>query len=163
MPDHEQRAVQEVPRVFARDGELRLRHHLAKRRAAERDRSLAGGLGNGGEVLARQRLHARLEAIGRDLHAALVLLDPDVGLRKLLDDLEQLLRRQRERSAGGDRGRASAPQPDLEVGGGHAHVLALGVDQDVGQDGNRVLALHDALEKLQFFQEVVLADDEFHM
>ena len=34
--------------------------------------------------------------------------------------------------------------------------------QHVRQDRNRVLALDDALEQLQFSQKVVLPDDKFH-
>ena len=36
------------------------------------------------------------------------------------------------------------------------------VDQHVRENRNRVLPLDDALQKRKFFQQVVLADDEFH-
>ena len=43
------------------------------------------------------------------------------------------------------------------------HFVAIGLDQHVSQNRNRVLALDNALEELKFSQEVVLADDEFHV
>jgi hypothetical protein len=57
---------------------------------------------------------------------------------------------------------ASAPQCDLEVGSEHADLVALGLDEHVGKNRNRVLALHDALEKLQFSQKLILPDNKFH-
>ena len=62
----------------------------------------------------------------------------------------------------GDRRRAFAAQPDFEVGREKAHFVALRFHQHVGEDRDRVLALDDSLEKLQFSQKVVLADDKFH-
>ena len=50
----------------------------------------------------------------------------------------------------------------LEVGSKKAEVLAFRFHQHVRENRDRVLALYDALEKLQFSQKVVLADDEFH-
>src|SRR5206468_11764237 len=75
----------------------------------------------------------------------------------------QLLRRQRQRAALGDGGLASAPQTHLEIRREQSYFAALGFDQHVGQNRNRVLAFDDALKKLEFAQEVVLADDEFHV
>jgi hypothetical protein len=40
--------------------------------------------------------------------------------------------------------------------------VALGLDQNVGEDRNRVLAFDDALEKLQFSQKLILPDNKFH-
>ena len=160
--EHELRAVEKEPRVLAGDRELRLGHHLAHGRARQRRARLAAHVRQRREVLARQRLHPRVEPVRRDLDAVLVLLDPDVGLRQRLDDLVELLRRQRQRSALRDRRRAAAAQRDFEIGRQHPHLVALRFDQHVGEDGNRVLALDDALEKLQFSQKVILPDDEFH-
>ena len=114
------------------------------------------------EVLAGQRLHARVEPVGRDFDAALVLFDPDVGVRQRLDDFVELLRRQRERAALRDRRRARAPQPNLEIRGQKLDVVAVSIDQHVCKDGNRVLAFDDALEQLQFAQQIGLAYDELH-
>ncbi len=161
---HEQRAVQEVARVLAGDRELRLRDHLlAARRAAASRCTLPLRLGQRREIVARQRLHARVEPIGGDLHAALVLFDAHVGFRQRLDDLEELLRRQRQRAALGDRRLAPAPKADLEIRREQLHLVARRLDQDVGKNRNRVLALDDALKQLQFAQQIGLADDEFHV
>ena len=53
-------------------------------------------------------------------------------------------------------------KPNLEVGREKTNAVAGGFDQDVRQNGNRVLSLDDSLEKLQFSQKVVLSDDKFH-
>ena len=68
-------------------------------------------LGQVREVFPRQRLHSRVEPIGCDLHAVLVSLDTDVGLRQSLDDLGEPLRGRREGPALRYRRRALAPQP----------------------------------------------------
>ena len=60
------------------------------------------------------------------------------------------------------RRRAPAAQADLEIGREQSHLVALRFDQHVGENRNRVLSLDDSLEKLQFSQKVVLADDKFH-
>jgi hypothetical protein len=158
----EEGAVQEIPRVFAGDRELRLRdhlfHHVARQGGGERAR----GVRQRREVFPRQRLHPRVEPIGRHLHAVLVLLDPDVGLGQRLDDLVELLRRQRQGAALADRRRTAAAQPDLEIGRQKLHLVAVGLDEHVREDGNRVLAFDDPLEQLQFSQQIGLADDQFH-
>ena len=53
-------------------------------------------------------------------------------------------------------------QAHLEVRGRQAHCVALGLDQHVGQNRNRVLAFDDALEQLQLFEEIGFSDDKFH-
>ena len=159
---HEQRAVQKIARVFAGDRKLRLRDHFLERRARQRRARCAARLGQRRKILARQRLHPRVEPIGRDLHAAFVLGDANVGLRQRLDDLVELLRRQRQRSALCDRRRAFAAQANFEIGGKKTHLVAFGFHQHVRQNRNRVLSLDDSLKKLQFSQKVVLADDKFH-
>jgi hypothetical protein len=108
----------------------------------------AARLRQGREILARKRLHPRVESIRRNLDAVLVLFDPDVRFRKRLDDFVQLLRRQRERSAFGDGGLTPASQSNFEIRGEHAYFIALGLDQYVRQDRDRVLPLNDALEEL---------------
>jgi hypothetical protein len=55
-----------------------------------------------------------------------------------------------------------AAKRNLEVGGEHPHFIARCFDQDVGQDRDGVLPFHDALEKLQFSQKLILPDNEFH-
>ena len=159
---HELGAVEEIPRVLTGDRELRLRDHLAHGRARQRRPRLAAHIRQRRKILARQRLHPRVETVRRDLDAVLVLLDPDVRFRQRLDDLVELLRRQRQRAAFGDRRLTPAAQRDFEIGRQHPHFVALRLDQHVREDRNRVLALDDALEKLQFSQKVILADNKFH-
>ena len=161
-PQHQQRAVQEVARVLAGDGELGLRDHLPGDVARQDGVAGPRAVRHGREVVPRHGLQARFEPVGRDLDAVLVLLDEDVGVRQRLDDLEELLGRQGQRARLLDLGRAAALEPDLEVGRRQAHLRPFGVDQDVGEDGNRVLALDDALEELQFPQQIRLANGEFH-
>ena len=63
----------------------------------------------------------------------------------------------------GDRGRALASQPDLEIRREQFHLVARCFDEHVRQDRNRVLPLDDALEELQFAQQVGLPDDKLHV
>ena len=104
---HEERAVQEVAGVLARDGELRAWPSSPQdgRAGSVSARACPPSRGSVGKSSARQRLHPRIEAIGGNFDAALVLLDPDVGLGQRLDDLVELLRRQRQRC------RPSPPTP----------------------------------------------------
>jgi len=114
------------------------------------------------KVFSRQRLHARVETIRCYFDPVLVFFDPDVGLRQSLDDFVELLCRQRQRTALAHRRIAAAAQGDLEVGRQHPHFVAVGFDQHVGQNRNRVFPLDDALEQLQFSQKRILPDNEFH-
>ena len=161
-PQDQQGAVQEVARVFARDRELGLGDHLPRDVAGQGRVPGAAAVRHGRKIVPRHGLQPRLEAVGRHLDAVLVLLDEDVGIGQGLDDFEELLGGQRQRPGLLDLGRAPALQPDFEVGCRQADLRALGVDQDVGEDGNRVLALDDALEELQFPQQIRLANGEFH-
>ena len=149
---HEERAVQEKPRVFTGDRELCLVHHLAQRRTRQLRADGAARFRERREIFARKRLHPRVEPIRRDLHAAFVLGDADVRFGKRFDDLEKLLRRQRQRSALGNRRVALAAQADLEIGGKKTHRIAFRLHQHIGQDRDRVFSFHDALKKLQFSQ-----------
>ena len=159
---HEQRAVQEIARVFAGDRELRLRRPSARAtsRGASRRRS-PPRLRQRREVVPRQRLHPRVEPIGRDLDAVLVLLDADVGVRQRPRS-RKFLGRQRQRPGFVDRGSHRLRRPTSRSVASKPHLVALRLDQHVGEDRNRVLALDDALEELQFPQQIGLADDEFH-
>ena len=157
--EHELRTVQEEPGVLARNRKLRFGHHLLQRRARERRRRGPATLRQAREIFFRQRLHPRVEAIGSHFDAALVLRDADIGIRKGLDDLVQFFGRQRERSRFAHRCGTFAAQPDFEIGCEKADLALAGVHQDVRQDGNRVLSFDDSLKKLQFSQQIGLADD----
>ena len=54
-------------------------------------------------------------------------------------------------------------KPDFEIGREQLHLVAVGLDQHVRENGNRVLSLDDALEELQFAQQIGLPDDKFHV
>ena len=54
-------------------------------------------------------------------------------------------------------------QAYLEIGRDKRDLLGFGFHQDIGENGNRIFSFHDSLKKLQFSQEVVLADDDFHV
>ena len=162
-PQDEQRAVEEIARVLAGDRELRLPDHLLAARRGRASRWRRRRLGQRRKVLARQRLHPRIEPIGGDLHAVLVFLDPDVGLRQRLDDLVELLRRQRQRPALGHRRVTPAAQAHLQIGRQELDFAIPRLDQHVGENRDGVLALDDALEELQFAQQIRLPNDQFHV
>src|SRR6266542_698714 len=50
----------------------------------------------------------------------------------------------------------------VQVGGRDPHLAPPGLHQDVGENRDGVLPLHDPLHELQFLHEVVAADDDFH-
>ena len=158
----EQRGVQKVACVLDGYRKLRLRDHFAQGGTRQRGGRRRPGFGQRGKVFARQRLHARIEPVGGDFDAALVFRDPDVCFRQRFHDLVELLGGKRQRAALRYGCLAPAAQPHLQVSGKKAHLVALRFHQHVGKDRNRVLALHDPLEKLQFSQKVVLSDDKFH-
>ena len=81
------------------------RSRVARQRRVDRSPAPSGMRGKSSRG---HGLEARLEALGRDLDAALVLLDADVGVRQRLDDLEELLGGQRQRPGLGDLGLAPA-------------------------------------------------------
>src|SRR5262245_60238789 len=87
---HEQRTVQEISGVFARNRELCLRHHLAQGLARQRRSGRTACLWQRWKVLTWQSLHARVELVGRNLYAVLVLLNPDVSLSKSFNNLVEL-------------------------------------------------------------------------
>src|SRR5205814_9874205 len=99
-----------------------------------------------------QGLQARVEAIGGNFDAAFVLKNPNVCIRQRFDDFVEFLRRQGQRARLRDRCSAFTAQPDFEIGREKADLAVTGVHQDVGEDGNRVLALDNSLKKLQFSQ-----------
>ena len=140
-----------------------LADHLAQRRARQRRLRAAGAIsGSDGKSSRGSVCMRESKRSAATLHAGLVLLDPDVGLRKRLDDLVELLRRQRQRPALRHRRLTPAAQRDFEIGREHPDLITLRFDQHVRQDRNRVLALDDALEELQFAQKLILPNDEFH-
>ena len=111
----EQCAVQKISGVFAGDRELGLRHHVLQHIPWKRGGVFTTAVRQRRKVFARQGLHPRVEPIGGDLDAVLVLFDPDVSVRQRLDDLVELLGRQRQRARLGDRRRTAASQADFQI------------------------------------------------
>ena len=50
----------------------------------------------------------------------------------------------------------------FEIGGEQRQLVAVRLEQHVRQDGNRVLALDDLLEELQFPHKIGFPGDQFH-
>ena len=160
--EDEQRAVQVIPRVLAGDREHGLGDHLLDRLARQRRDQLADD-GQLRKVVSRQRREVRLEALGSNRHARPVLLDANVGLGQRLDDLEQLLGRQRQRARLGQALRhAGTAQAYVEIGRNQLDLIPVGPQEHVGEHRHRVLAFHDALKQLQLAKQIVLADHQFH-
>ena len=84
--ENEQRPIQKKSRVFAGDRKLRFGDHLFHRRARQHRARRAGRFGHRGKIFSRQRLHARVETIGGNLHTVLVFGNAHVGVRKRLHD-----------------------------------------------------------------------------
>ena len=86
----------------------------------------------------------------------------NVALGKRARNLVELLGPEGDGSLLHHLGSAAAAQGDVEVGGGDPHLAPPGLHQDVGEDRDGVLPLHDSLYELQLLHEVVAADDDFH-
>jgi hypothetical protein len=163
-PQHELGAVQVKAGVFTGDRKLRLGDHLQERLAVDGRLHAAAGFRQAWKILARQRRHLRAELAARHLHAvaALVGFDVDVAIGQRAHHFVELLRRQRHRTGLVHRRFAAAAQRHFEVGGEQRHFVTRALDQHVGQDRNRVLALYDLLEKLQFPHKIGFPGDQFH-
>ena len=161
-PENEFRTVQEVAGVLSRNRILRLRDHLPDCSSRQRRACGSTDIRQRREVLARQRLHARIKSVRSYFDAVAILFDSNIGLGKSFHDFVELLRRERQRPALCHSRLATASQCDLEVGREHANLITLRFNQHVGEDGNGVLPLDDALEKLEFSQKLILPDNKFH-
>ncbi len=158
-------AVQVVARVFAGDRKLRLGDHLRERLALDawpwRRRRPRGGSENlpcGSVGIFELNWPPEI----RDGRAALFEFDVHVAVRQRPNHFVKLLRRQRDRAWLAHGRFAAAAQGNFEVRGQQRHFIAAGFEQHVRQDGNRVLALDDLLEKLQFPHKIGFPGDQFH-
>ena len=79
------------------------------------------------------------------------------------NDFVELLGRQGDRTRAIDGSFATARKRDFDVGGEELDGVAVGFEEDVGEDRDRVLALDDLLEELQLSHEIGLPSDEFHV
>src|SRR6185436_1979453 len=99
-------------------------HHFLETGPGQLNRRAATSFRKRWKVLARQRLHSRIEAIGSHFDAALVFDNLDVCFRQRLDDLVELLCRKRERTTFGDSRMASTAKSHLEIRREQLHLLA---------------------------------------
>ena len=157
--DHELGAVQEIPCVFAGNRELCLGDHFANRCARKRCTGLSTEIRQRRKVFARECLHARIKMVRRNFDAVLVLFDPDVRFRQSLHNFVEFFCWQRQRTTLRHSCVTLAAQRYFEIGREHPNLIAFGFKQHIRKDRNRVLALDDALEKLQFSQKLSLADN----
>ena len=160
----EQRAVQEIARVFAGDRKLRFRNHVLQHVAREASRCRApvpsGSVGKSsrGSVCIREskRSAATLtpllsSSIRTSVSGSALMISYSFFAGSVSEPLFAT------------DACAPAAQPDLEIRRQQPHLIAVGLDQHVRQDGDRVLAFDDALEQLQFAQQIGLAYDQFHV
>ena len=155
-------AVEVVARLLRADGEARAVHQLAQLagRQGEAVRQLA--LGHGREILHRQDGEIGVEAAGAQLQGGIAagVVQLDLGaLGQLADDLIE------GRGRGGGAAGAADLDPrhvldhrDLHVGRGQLQAVVLHRDEDVGEDGDGVAALHHALDMRQRLEQ----DRPFH-
>ena len=87
----------------------------------------------------------------------------DVALGEGARDLVELLGPEGDGALLHHLGGAAAAQGDVEIGSGYSHLAPPGLHQDIGEDRDGVLPLHDSLHELEFLHEVVAADDDFHV
>ena len=144
--DDELRAIEKVAGVLACDRKLRFRDHFLQRLTRKRGASRSGCFRQTGEILPRERLHPRIESVRRDFDAVLVFDDPDISLRKGLDDLVEFLCWERQRSTLTNRSRASTSQRHFEVGRQESYLFPFCLDEHVRKNWNGVLSLDNALE-----------------
>src|SRR6266542_4440950 len=81
---------------------------------------------------------------------------------RVTHDFGELSRRHRDRSLPADLRRHRDTRTDLKIRRGHAHALALRLEQDVGEDWKRLAWLHDVLHHLEAFEERVTVNHYFH-
>ena len=82
---------------------------------------------------------------------------------QLAHELHELPRGQRDRARPGDRPRHRDARADLEVRGREAEPSLPSLDQDVGQDRQRLARLDDVLQELQCTQQWLASDLEVHV
>ena len=158
-------AVQVVARLLGGDGEAGAVDDALEvgRRELEAVRQVA--LGHGREVGRRQALQGEARAAGANGQAVAVggALELDLGaVGQLAHDLVERMRRRRRRSGLGGRRLDLLGDGEVHVGGGEAQPPLLRRDQDIGQDGDRVAPLDDALHMGQRLQEGCPFDRQFH-
>jgi hypothetical protein len=125
-------------------------------RQADLDRFALGDL-HAGVVLRRQGLQREAALAGAHRELAVIGVEADfLAFRQGTEDVLQLACRhgQCSRLGGADVAGGAGTDLDLDVGGEQGQRIALGFDQDVGQDGQGVTLLDDAADRLQRTQQL---------
>ena len=104
----------------------------------------------------RKRLQREARAAREDRHALAVtcLFELELGaVRQLADDVVEHMGGNRRGAGPGDLRRDAFDDLEVEVGGGQPQPPIACLQQHVGQDGNGIPALHDALHMSERLQE----------
>ena len=159
----EEHPVQRVARLVVRDREAGRGQHLAQRLRLEPDPCGLCRRHDGREVVRRHTDELVGSAAALEAHRRVVLhAQGEIRCRQLLDDLGQLARRHRDSALAGDPGRHRDACAHLEIRRRQAHRLAVRLEQDIGEDRQRLTRLDDVLDHLQALEERVTVEDDFH-
>ncbi len=162
--DVKEDAHQIIARLFAGDGEARLFDNLpqGRRRKLEAGRQIA--FRDDREIVARKRRQVEARAAGDDLHLALGRGQLDLAaFRKLADDVEKGVRRNGDCTRLGDVGGDAFIDLKIEVRRHQSDRSVLPrFDQHIGQDRDRVAALHHRLDVAEALEECRPFNRRFH-
>ena len=160
----EQHARQVLARLVQRHREDRLRDHVAQHRRIDVRRLRFLDRGQLRVVAVGHPDHLELDLAGLDLGPVLVgPADADLVVGQPLHDLVQLARRDGQAAFLLDLRRQRHHRRHVQVRRpAQQLVLALGADEDVGQDRERALPVGDTLREIQPAKELVFANLELH-
>ena len=165
--DHHQQAVQVVTDVLLRHCVLHETKQPTQRFLGEHEaRGFAGGLCQAREILGRQCLQRKAALACLNQQAFVLLLQRDLRvLRESPQDVDQLARTHSHGArVAASHHRAARGDLDLDVGGQERQRLCGPLDQDVGQDRQRVSTFDDSAYRRKRVQDVVaLVFDQDHV
>src|SRR5712692_3442683 len=160
--EDQQAAIQRIARLLHGNGKRR----LGDQRAQQLRRNLHQGVGkhrDGREVILRHAHHLVSLVVADDLDPVVFeQLEADLLVRQQAHQLEQFFSRNRGGAVFLDLGFARCADAQLEIGGRNRQPAALGLTEQVRQDGDGGLALHHALRQAQFVEQIKLFYAEFH-
>jgi hypothetical protein len=160
----EQHARQVLPGLVGRHREDRLRDHLAQRPRVDVRQLRLLNARQLGIVAIGHADDLELDLARSDLRPVL-LRAPHADLvgRQAFHDLVELPRGHREAALLLDVGRERRQRRDVQVGrAAEDPILALGAQQNVGQDRERAFSIRDSVREIETAQELVLLDLELH-
>ena len=155
---HQEHPVQVVADVLLGHRVLREADQLAQ--FALRQCDLGTRLGTfreAGKIRRRQRLHAEAASTRLQLDLGVLLVERDAGaIRQRSQDVEQLLRRDRDREILADAlAFHRCRHLDLEIGREQRHHAAFRLDQNIRQDRQGLSSLHHTGDGLQGAQQCI--------